>query len=188
MKIINFFGGPGVGKSTIAAELFVTLKKKQLEVELVTEYAKDLVYEERYNVLEDQIYILAKQNRRLLRLLHTGIDFVITDSPILMGVEYYRQNGGTSSNFISLAKEVFDSYDNLNFLLRRNSELEYKGVGRLQKSVEEAREIDTEIHDLLKEFKIPYRWCVVNKHDQDELIQKVVEVVLGEEGELTKKC
>ena len=44
--VINLFGGPGCGKSTIAAELFAILKKQGYEVELVTEYAKDKVWEE----------------------------------------------------------------------------------------------------------------------------------------------
>ncbi len=38
------FGGPGTGKSTSAAGLFFKMKLAQMEVELVTEYAKDLVW------------------------------------------------------------------------------------------------------------------------------------------------
>ena len=49
--IINIFGGPGVGKSTVAADLFVIMKKEGYSVELVTEYAKELTYEKkRYNI------------------------------------------------------------------------------------------------------------------------------------------
>ena len=45
-KIINIFGNPGSGKSTIAAYLFTALKSRNIEVELVTETAKDLVWDE----------------------------------------------------------------------------------------------------------------------------------------------
>ena len=82
MKVINLFGGPGVGKSTAAAGLFYEMKKRQLSVELVTEYAKDMVWENRQNILDDQIYIFAKQQRRIARLRDHHIDWVITDSPI----------------------------------------------------------------------------------------------------------
>jgi adenylate kinase family enzyme len=65
MKVINLFGGPGSGKSTLAAGLFERMKIQGLSVELVTEYAKDMVWERRGNILDDQLYILAKQHRRL---------------------------------------------------------------------------------------------------------------------------
>ena len=47
MKVINLFGGPGCGKSTTAADLFARMKLRGLSVELVTEYAKDVVWDEK---------------------------------------------------------------------------------------------------------------------------------------------
>jgi adenylylsulfate kinase-like enzyme len=43
LHVINLFGGPGTGKSTLAAALFTDLKMKGINAELVTEFAKDLV-------------------------------------------------------------------------------------------------------------------------------------------------
>lgn len=156
MKVINFFGGPGIGKSTISAEMFVFLKKQHLNVELVTEYAKDMVYEQRPNILNDQLYLLAKQNRRLEKLLPHGLDYAITDSPLLLNIIYYIKNGGSSSNFILLVEEIFKSYDNVNFLLERNLNLTYNGVGRVQKSLQEALVIDNQIQDLLLKLEVPH--------------------------------
>ena len=76
MKVINLFGGPGVGKSTTASGLFYEMKKARLEVELVTEYAKDAVWEGRTSLLDDQIYIFAKQQRRISRLAAHGVKSV----------------------------------------------------------------------------------------------------------------
>ena len=45
---VNLFGGPGIGKSTTAAGVFNLLKLHGIETELITEFAKDLVWEERY--------------------------------------------------------------------------------------------------------------------------------------------
>jgi ATP:corrinoid adenosyltransferase len=67
MKVINIFAGPCAGKSTTAAGLFYLMKVSGYNVELVTEYAKDMTWEGRHNILGDQLYILAKQNRRLER-------------------------------------------------------------------------------------------------------------------------
>ena len=60
MKVINFFGGPGVGKSTAACDLFVAMKKAGYKVEYVDEYAKEKTYEKEFKKLDDQLYILAK--------------------------------------------------------------------------------------------------------------------------------
>ena len=41
--VVNLLGAPGSGKSTIAASIFSKLKFQNLNVELVSEYAKELV-------------------------------------------------------------------------------------------------------------------------------------------------
>ena len=84
---INLYGGPGAGKSTAAASLFAEMKKMGKSVELVTEVAKDFVWEERNKTLEIQPYITVKQYRNLYRL-KGKVDYVITDAPILMGCVY----------------------------------------------------------------------------------------------------
>jgi tRNA uridine 5-carbamoylmethylation protein Kti12 len=68
MKVINLFGGPGIGKSTIAADLFALMKREGYNVELVNEYAKEVTWEGHFSYLDDEFYILAHQNRRLVRL------------------------------------------------------------------------------------------------------------------------
>ena len=67
--VVNIFGGAGVGKSTVSAELFAKLKKKGLEVEYVTEFAKDLVWEKRDETFKDQAYIFGKQYHRIFRVI-----------------------------------------------------------------------------------------------------------------------
>ena len=157
MQVINLFGGPGAGKSTTAAGLFYEMKKMRLEVELVTEYAKDMVWEGRHNILEDQIYIFAKQQRRISRLRDHRIDWVITDSPIALGLVYLR-DGALSDNFRDLVMEVFDSFENHNFLLQRN--FEYNPIGRNQKDLEEAGIYDQKVASLLDARDIPFRTIV----------------------------
>ena len=46
-RVVNLFAGPGSGKSTTASGLFHLLKLDNKKTELVTEYAKDAIYEQR---------------------------------------------------------------------------------------------------------------------------------------------
>jgi Ni2+-binding GTPase involved in maturation of urease and hydrogenase len=141
MKVINFFGGPGSGKSTTAAGLFHHMKRRGYKVELVTEYAKDMVYESRANIMADQLYVLAKQARRVSRL-EGHVDYVITDSPLLLSIIY---NQGTHL-IDQLAEELFDQYDNVCFQMQRGDNYQEFGRGQTQ---EESEQIDREISAML---------------------------------------
>ncbi len=171
MKIINLWGGPGTGKSTTAAGLFYEMKKARLNVELVTEYAKDMVWEQRHNVLDDQIYIFAKQQRRIARLQGHGLDWVITDSPIALGLVYLR-DGALSEHFHQLVMEVFNAYDNHNFLLQRN--FEYNPVGRNQKDVDEARVYDEKVKRLLDAHQVSVRTILGGEKAVDTIMKDIV--------------
>jgi len=157
MKVINLFGGPGTGKSTTAAGTFFNLKLRGCNVELVTEYAKDMVWEDRHNILQDQLYIFAKQARRVERL-RDKLGFVVTDSPIILGLLYTPENYYES--FPKFVREVYDSYDNINIFLARVKE--YNPIGRLQ-TEDEAKEIDTKIKDFLNLNNIQYNTIVADK-------------------------
>jgi hypothetical protein len=153
MRVINLWSGPCAGKSTTAAGLFYEMKKRGIEVELVTEYAKDLVWENRHNILEDQIYVFAKQQRRIARLKDHHIDWVITDSPIPLGL-CYTKPGLLGNNFASLVLEVFDRYQNHNFFLTRR--VPFNPVGRNQKTEQDALHLDEKILQLLNDHEISY--------------------------------
>ena len=85
--VINLIGSPGSGKSTLAALLFGEMKKLGYSVDLVTEYAKELVWEERNATFDDELYIFAKQNHRIFRL-NEKVDFIVTDAPLLQKLYY----------------------------------------------------------------------------------------------------
>lgn len=152
MKVINLFGGPGAGKSTTAAGLFFRMKNFGLNVELVTEYAKDLTWEDRQKLLgDDQLYVFAKQQRRLNRL-KGKVDYVVTDSPLLLGLAYCKT---TDPNHLpNLIKEVFDQYDNYNFFINRGNK-PYQPIGRNQTS-QEAQLLDKHILSTLDQEGVEF--------------------------------
>jgi len=170
MKVINLFSGPGTGKSTTAAGLFYEMKKQGFSVELVTEYAKDLVWEQRHNILEDQIYVFAKQQRRIARLREHNIEWAITDSPIALGL-CYTKPGTLGQNFSDLVMEVFGQYENYNYLLTRN--VAYNPVGRNQADEAEARIFDQKVENLLHSYQVPYTKIVGGEPAVASILQHI---------------
>jgi len=151
MRVINLFGGPGSGKSTTAAGTFFKMKSKGGfgKVELVTEFAKDMVYAGRLKELEgNQLYITAKQYHRMERL-RDQVDYIITDSPIVQGIIHTPANYFKS--FESLLLELHNSFDSINIILNRTKE--YKEYGRVQ-TEEEARRLDFGIRRFFNTNKI----------------------------------
>lgn len=145
--VVNLYGGPGTGKSTLAAQLFAELKWSGYECELVTEYAKKLVWQDATDILSDQIYVFGKQ-QHMLQILNDQVDVIITDSPILLGI-IYGKNFGTWLQRDSLNRLILRThkiYDNLDIFLRRTKP--YVESGRLQ-TYEEAKALDNEIRALL---------------------------------------
>lgn len=151
MKIINLFAGPGAGKSTTAAGLFHIMKLAHLRAELVTEYAKQMTWEKRDNVLADSLYIFAKQHRRILTLKGMGVDYVVTDSPLLLSAVYLQP--GYPAVFEQLVVEFWNGYDNHNFFLERTKP--YVKLGRSQDEAG-ARDVDAKVHQVLERYAVPY--------------------------------
>jgi hypothetical protein len=146
MKVINLFGGPGIGKSTMAADLFALMKREGASVELVNEYAKEVTWEGHLSYLEDEFYVLAHQNRRLVRL-KGKVDYVITDSPILLGLAYVPPDY-YPNYFSKFIHEVWNSYTNINIVLKREK-WKYTQQGRNQ-DYEQALIKDNMMVELLK--------------------------------------
>lgn len=146
--VINLIGGPGVGKSTTAALVFAKLKVLGYDCELITEFAKDCVWEERTETFKDQIYLFAKQQHRIYRC-KGKIDVVITDSPLILNTYY----GADNPELVNLTLSEFKKYWNMNFVLKRNKP--YNPNGRNQ-TEDEAKNIDVVLEEKLKEYNIPY--------------------------------
>ena len=99
--LINIYGGSAAGKSTVATGLFYELKKKGYDCGLVTEMATELVYDEAFNVMNDQIYLFGEQWHRTFRMLGK-VDFIVTDSPLLMSIIYIFINSIKNLLFLNI--------------------------------------------------------------------------------------
>lgn len=170
-KIINIFGGPGIGKSTIVAGLFHQMKIRHLDVEIAHEVAKDYVWENRENVLkEDQLIIFAEQHRRIFRLADK-VDFVIVDCPLLMCVPYIPKN--SYKNLEPLMAEAHYAFDNINFVLNR-ADVKYNPNGRYH-SEDESKAKHREIVDILDTYDPNY----IEINVDPDAPKKMVELILA---------
>jgi len=161
-KYINIFGGPGVGKSTTAALLFAEMKKSGLKAELVTEVAKDFVWEDRATTLSIQPYITIKQYRNLVRL-NGKVDYVITDAPILLGCMYadkYAPDLPPSYKQFIVDLHRQELNPSINLVLERV--FDYDKTGRYQ-SKQEALQFDTDIRKVLVTNSV--RYCTLPPTD-----------------------
>lgn len=149
-KIINLFGGPGCGKSTTAAEIFVSLKKRNMSVELVTEFAKDLVWAKRDRCLSVQPYVFGKQLYRIERLVGQ-VDFIVTDSPVLLSALYVQHN---TKLFIPFVVAEFNRFENWNYLIHRTKPYVESGRNQIET---EAKYLDKLTKDLLDAYDIEYQ-------------------------------
>ena len=171
MKVINLFGGPGTGKSTTAAALFALMKRNGYNVELITEFAKDLVWTERNKELGDEIYIFGKMYHKLWRL-KGKVDYVINDSPLPFCHYYDREKIKYFKEFVMNA---FNSFDNINFLLKRH--FKYQEEGRIQ-TESEADLVDSDIRSLIETNGI-FIFKEICQDKPEEKILEIVETIKG---------
>lgn len=170
MKVINFFGGPGIGKSTTAAYIFSKLKQNDYNTELVTEYIKDKVWEQHFALIDKQIYIFAKQHHRLDRV-KTQVDVAVTDSPLILSILYYKD---CLQYFPLLVREVWNTFDNINIVLKRDKK--YKQIGRTQ-TEEESIQLDRDLVTLLNVYNIDY--VEFGSNDLDGIYNYIINQIGG---------
>jgi predicted ATPase len=129
------------------------MKLAGIKCELVTEYAKELVYDENWSDLKRQLHVLAEQERRQRRLVDK-VNFMITDAPLLTTLAYIRDPRDRKAVELS-ARSMFETYNNVNFVIQRVKP--YAAYGRSQTEAE-AREIDNQLlHEIYKDVPLEGR-------------------------------
>lgn len=177
-KIINLFGGPGAGKSTISSGLFYELKRLNISCDNPYEFPKQVAWEDNPSQINDQLYIFANQHRGIVRS-YGKVDYIILDSPILLSLVY--KNGYSNEYPVSLygdkfdemVIEVFKKYDNINLFLNRPED--FQDEGRFQ-NYEESIMFDNKIKSIMDTNSIDYRTINVNEHTIDFILKFVLDL------------
>lgn len=169
---VCLFGGPGLGKSTVASGVHYRLKSLGINSEYIQEYAKDKTWQEDRFTLRCQPYITAKQLYRQYRV-DGKVRVAVTDSPLLLGLAY--PGFGCSPEWQEGIVKQFKLFRNLNILLQRNPEMHpYVEDGR-KETEEEAIEKDAEVECILVDKGIPY--VPMGGDFMDQIVDGVVGMV-----------
>ena len=156
MKKVVFIGGPGSGKSTIAAETFVTLKKQNINAELVTEWIRqDIWLNGPMTNIWEQFRTGARQ-REIENAVPTTVDYVITDSgtltPYFYALEYCDQKDSRQrlvlhEMYKQLVTDIFTNRYNYIFYLPNSQTYQANDKilsdGTRYQSLEQANTLDT---------------------------------------------
>jgi hypothetical protein len=153
-KFINLFGAPGAGKSTVAAGVYSQLSQRGYDVELVPEFAKELVWEDNASALTNQAYVTARQFYMIHRL-DGQCRWVITDSPALLGAAYCTQD--YPQCYIDTLKWYHSQTDsNMNYLIERADSVVFQQKGRVHSEHESAM-VHDRITTLLESTEVEFQ-------------------------------
>lgn len=169
---VRLHGGPASGKSTTRAEVFAILKRRNLSVEDVPEYAKNLVWESANGKLSFQPYIMAKQMWHMRRL-EGQVDAIITDTSTLLSLIYGGPEQGVTSEFREYIISEYRATNGLDFFIDRNPNIAYDATGRNQGSLEEAQAYDAQIMSLLDEVGVPYERMTLDETIGERIANRV---------------
>lgn len=173
--VINLLGGSGLGKSTTAALVFGELKLLDQKAELVQEYAKEWAWAGRRITPEDQDHLGNEQWTRESRL-YGKVDFIVTDSPLILGPVYEKFYSGNDPIAAKVFERIETSKKNgityMNFLLSRNKK--FNPEGRFE-TEEQAKQVDSFLKEYLILKNVPFH--TIASQDR-ERVNEIVELVL----------
>ena len=124
--VINLIAGPCSGKSTIAAELFATLKQLGISTELSVEYIKDRIYEENNTIAKNQIAVFGMEHYGLKTKLGK-VKVIVHDGSLLNNIMYGEE---TSPELKQLIISEYFKFNNLDFFIDRGN-IKFETYGRI---------------------------------------------------------
>ena len=170
--VINLFGAPGAGKSTGAAIVFAELKKRGVNAELVTEFAKDKTWEGNATALGCQEYVFGKQSYRLARC-RADVDVIVTDSPLPLSLLYVSDPALLGDGaFQKVVMNVFNSYNNLNYYVNRVKPYNPKGRNQTEN---ESKVLAAGLKSLLEENGIVHEEINGDDEGYAAVVEEVAE-------------
>ena len=159
-KLVNLFGGPGIGKSSIACGITYKLKKQHISCNNPYEFPKKLAWDQNIKCIQDKLYVFANQHRGIAEC-YGKVEYIVIDSPILFSTIYHRYyTKGYPAEFYGqpfhdFIIDLHKKYDCIDILLDRTNQGTHNEKERYQ-DLEESIAIDNLCKEVLDEVGNPY--------------------------------
>lgn len=98
------------------------------------------------------------------------VDVIVTDSPLLLSY-FYNKNPILGKDFQRVVTNVYNSYTNLNYFVKRHKK--YNPIGRNQ-TEDEAKALDLDILDFLEYNDLKVKFVDGNKDGYDNIVIDVL--------------
>lgn len=177
-KVINLYGGPGCGKSSVSAGTYFDFKTNKIRCELVREFVKDWAYDGKKIERRHQIKLFAEQADRE-GCVYGKVEWVVTDSPLILCEIYEKRyfgeatmTAGLYERWLELNKEVIEP---LHIKIIRSKE--YDPVGRYETEVQ-AKEMDALITERVEELCLKTNQ-ILHIVNYDTAIEEIRAICLG---------
>ena len=171
LRRINLFAEAGGGKTITSANVRAQLGFKGYDVELVEEVIKDWTYVGRSPASCDSFYLQGCQIQKEDIRLRAGVDFIVSDSPLMLQYFYAMYHKAPLQvPMLQACQDFEDIYPSLNIFIDREDKF-YDETGRYEK-LPEAKSIDMLIKEVLTRYGVSFRSfsCL----DQDKVIDYIV--------------
>lgn len=174
VRRICLFGAPGAGKTVLTHELFVHYKKKGRNCEIVNELAREWAYLDRPIQSMDQIYLFGTQlNREDSLLSRNKVDFIISDSPVLLNSYYgVKKDGDLFHSYFQMFMAFEKKFPSINLFCMNNPNYLFHSEGRFH-TRDEADDISREMIDYMKKAGVEYH--VLPNEDRLEAAVKILD-------------
>lgn len=176
IRRVCLYGGPCGGKTTAARWLASELATKGYNCDYVQEFVKGWAYLGNLPEGYDQLHILGQQVRAEEIPLRGGVDFIVTDSPLMLSVVYSRLYSLDYADALApMAFHPENHYRSFNIFLDRTN-IPFRDHGRFQ-GYDVAKKVDGMILDVIADF-YPIPPVVIDPTDRPALLS-VVEAAVG---------
>lgn len=169
--VFNLVSGPGTGKSLYSTLLFTMLKINGVNAEFIPEYAKDLVWRNKKEILRNQ-HIISYHQYKSIKGATKYVDAVITDGSLIHS-HYYNRHSKINYSNVELTEQRIDKFlnkfNNIVIFLKRNPKYPYQQEGRYQNE-EQAKEIDDIMKAILDEKGIKYIEIMADMENTDKML------------------
>lgn len=154
---VEFYAGPGSGKTTSAFELFSAVKKEDIHIEFIREVAQERILQNKEVSAARQLSILVEGVDRAEVLITKGYKNIVTDTSLDLSL-FYGLGHEYEAEMKSIIKKFYAKVHRVKVFVIRNENKKYHQLGRFQ-TKEESMVIDGQLLEMFG----PFDFTVVGK-------------------------